>query len=65
MKFEVEKIFKVKVKVKASGVGLEDDVSGEGERSVGDLHGHDRGRVVPLEPADSMAWKPVLQVPLV
>ena len=42
----------------------EDAVIGKGERSVGDLHGRDRGGVVPLEPAESMARKPVLQVPL-
>ena len=43
----------------------EDAVIGKGERSVGDLHGCDRGGVVPLEPAESMARKPVLQVLLV
>ena len=50
---------------KAAGGGGEDDVDDEGERTVGDVRGRHRGGVVPLEPEESLAGKPVLQVPSV
>ena len=50
---------------KAVGAGVEHYVDVEGERVVGDLRGRHRGRVVSLESEESLAWKPVLQVPRV